>query len=363
MNRRRTYSALGIGLCITIGVAVASSQGPAASALPPSSSNDGALVTVAATRVTRTDLARSAEYTAELRPYLDVDLHAKVAGFLKTISVDIGDRVTAGQVIARLELPEQEADLAKAKADYAVLKLNYERVTAVAAKEPGLLAQQDIDKAQGDYEEARAAFDRAKILTDYAVITAPFNGVITKRYADPGALIQAGTASTSQSMPLVHLSELDRLRLDFPVPQSLAPFVTIGMPVSVEIPATEEVIQAKVARDTDDVDPSTRMMTVELDIDNHDLHLKPGMYAMATISLQTADNALVLPVQAVEFGTNPSVWTIGPTGTLEQRPIEIGLQTPDLIEITHGLRLGDAVVFGTPDGLRQGMHIAPKFID
>ncbi len=318
---------------------------------------------VAATRVERADLARDTAYTAEMRPYLDADLHAKVAGYLKTIAVDIGDRVKAGQAIATLELPEQEADLAKAQADYDVMKLSYDRIAGVAAKEPGLLAQQEVDKARGDYEMALAALNRTKVFVQYAQITAPFDGVITKRYADPGALIQAGTTSSGQSTPVVHLSELARLRLDFPVPQSIAPDVTIGMPVDITIPATGQKTGGTVARDTDNVDPSTRMMTVEVDIDNRDLRLKPGMYAMATLAVKSVKHALALPVQAVGFGDNPDVWTIDAGGKIAASPVKLGMQTADKVEIIAGLHQDETVLFGSRDGLRPGMIVTPKYVD
>jgi len=321
------------------------------------------LPVVAAARVDLANLARDTAYTAELRPYLEADLHAKVAGYLKVISVDIGDRVKAGQVIATLELPEQEADLAKAQADFDVMKLSYDRVSAVAAKEPGLLAQQEVDKARGDYQMAQAALNRTKALVEYAKIVAPFDGVVTNRYADPGALIQSGTTSSSQSMPVVRIAELARLRLDFPVPQSVAPDVAPGMPVQVTIQATGEVTKGVVARDTDNVDTSTRMMRVEVDIDNKSLRLKPGMYATASLALQTVSHALALPVQAVAFGDTPDVWAIDRDGVLVDRPVKIGIQTADKVEILGGLARDDAVVFGSRDGLRPGMKVKPKYVE
>jgi RND family efflux transporter MFP subunit len=318
---------------------------------------------VAATKVERSDLARSVSYTAEMRPYEDVDLHAKVAGYLKTINVDIGDRVKAGQVISTLELPEQEADLSRAKADFAIRKLDFDRLDEVAKKAPGLLAQQEIDQARGDFEVAKAALERAKVLTEYAVITAPFDGIITRRYADPGALIQAGTASSSQSMPLVHLAELDRLRLDFPVPQSIAPQIQPGMKVSIEVQATGEKIAGTVARQTDNIDTATRMMRVEVDVKNPDLRLKPGMYATASIDLLSAKQALAVPVQAVQFGDKPAVWMVNDHGILRQQPVTLGLQTPEKVQIVSGVHQGDTVVFGETEGMRAGSKVSVKFVE
>jgi RND family efflux transporter MFP subunit len=190
---------------------------------------------VAVVKAERAKLVRTVSLTAEMRPWQEIDMHAKVAGYLKSIAVDIGDKVRAGQTIATLELPEQRQDQAKAEADYQVAKLDYDRIGSVMKKHPGLLAQEDLDKSRGAYEEAKAVYERTKILADYAVIAAPFGGVITKRSADPGALVQAGTASNTQAMPLVHLAEMDKLRLVFPVPESIVAMIKVGMPVDVGI--------------------------------------------------------------------------------------------------------------------------------
>jgi RND family efflux transporter MFP subunit len=350
----------GLAVAMACGSIAAAGWVWAGTELPP---DEPPLPVVAAARVARTDLARRTEYTAELHPYLDADLHAKVAGYLKTITVDIGDRVKAGQVIATLDLPEQQADLAKAEADLDVMKLKFDRISAVASREPGLLAQQEIDKARGDYEMAKAAANRTRTMVDYARIVAPFDGVITKRYADPGALIQAGTASSSQSMPVVHLAELARLRLDFPVPQSIAPEIVPGMPVTITIQASGDVTHGVIARETDAVDPSTRMMRVEVDVDNRNLRLKPGMYATVSLELQSASAVLAVPVQSVLQGDQPTVWTIDLNGKIVPREVTLGLQSADKVEILSGLSQGDAVIFGSRDAVHPGMTVQAKFVD
>ena len=265
---------------------------------------------VAVVKAERAKLVRTVSLTAEMRPWQEIDMHAKVAGYLKSIAVDIGDKVRAGQTIATLELPEQRQDQAKAEADYQVAKLDYDRIGSVMKKHPGLLAQEDLDKSRGAYEEAKAVYERTKILADYAVIAAPFAGVITKRSADPGALVQAGTASNTQAMPLVHLAEMDKLRLVFPVPESIVAMIKVGMPVDVGIQATGHTVHGSVSRMSDKVDPATRTMHVEVDLDNADLHWKAGMYATATITLNAKSDALAAPVQAVVTGDKPNVWVV-----------------------------------------------------
>src|ERR1017187_7877767 len=194
----------------------------------PSSS---VLPTVAVAKVDREDLHREVTIPAEFRPYEEVELHAKVSGYVSEMKVDFGDRVTAGQLMATLEVPELLDDLhnamaavQKADADHTDAHLIYTRLVSVNQQQPNLVAQQDLDTAEAKDGATAAAIVAAKAdvekyqtLVSYTQITAPFDGVVTERYADPGTLIQAGTASNSQAMPLVRVSDNYRLRLDFPV--------------------------------------------------------------------------------------------------------------------------------------------------
>ncbi len=319
--------------------------------------------TVAVVKAGYRSLSRGIALTAELRPWQEIDIHAKVAGYLKDITVDIGDSVKKDQVIATLDLPEQEQDRMKAEADYQVAKLDYDRIQEVVQKQPGLLAQETLDKAQGTYEEAKATYERAKVLAGYATIAAPFDGVVTKRLADPGALVQAGTSSDTQSLPLVHLAQMDRLRLDFPVPESVVPQIAVGMPVDVRIQSTEETLHNKIARIADKIDPTTRTMDVEVDVDNPGLKLKPGMYATATVILAAKDHALSAPVQTVSQGDKPTVWCVNRQGIIEEHSIKVGIRTPEAVEILDGASDGDMLIYGNRGDLSVGMKVMPKAVD
>ena len=329
------------------------------SGLHTSRSNDNAKF-VATAKVTRGDLARFVTISGELKPYQEIDLHAKVAGYLKFLTVDIGDQVKAGEVIAKIDTDELKADYDNATASFNDAKLNYDRLNQVNQKQPGLLAQQDIDNAQAAYEIARANMERAKTFMDYATITVPFDGVITKRYADPGAMIQASGSNDRQTMPVVHIAENDKLRLDFPVPEPDVPFIKVGMPMEVTISATGQKIMGQVARTTDMVDPDTRTMETEVDVDNHSLTLTPGMYAYVNLSLENKKDVLTLPVQAVSFSGNPNVWKINDKNEIEEQPVTVGLQTSDKVEILNGLKEGDQVVFGSREMVNIGMKVKPK---
>jgi RND family efflux transporter MFP subunit len=360
---------------------------------------------VAVVKAARQDLARGMELSAEFRPYQEIDLHAKVAGYVKAINVDVGDHVHSGQLIAVLEVPEFAEELAQASASekrseldviraqsevtraestYDIRKLSYNRILGVSKSRPNLIAQQEIDNAAARFHEAEAQLATAKAalastrqqvqvtgaskarvrtMMSYLRITAPFSGVVTKRYADQGAMIQAGTASQSQAMPLIRLSEIDHLRLVLPVPESIISRVKLGSPVEVRVDSLKRVFQGKVARFTGRLETSTRTMDTEVDIPNPAGAILPGMFGYATLTLESRTDALAVPVQALSSaGAKPVLFVVNPQNQIEQRPVATGLETPDMIEITSGLQAGDMVVVGNRGGLKPGRSVAPKLV-
>jgi RND family efflux transporter MFP subunit len=369
----------------------------------------GAAPTVAVAKIDRGDIAQSLTIAAEFRPFQEIEVHAKVAGYLKSISVDVGDRVEAGQLLAVLEIPElqaeikqdaaavnrateevkrAQADLERAESAHQVAHLASTRLSGVLKARPNLVAQQDIDDAAGrdrvseaqvstaqaglasakeQLEVAKAAQGKTQTLFDYARITAPFSGVITHRYADTGAMIQAGTSSQTQAMPIVRLSENDRLRLVIPVPESAVSRIHVGGDVAVVVQSLNRTVRGKVARFADRLDTETRTMRVEVDVPNPKLELVPGMYADATLVLDAASNALVAPVQALdrsEDGARVLVVTGNGrgTGAIAERKVALGLEANDRIEVIRGLNAGDLVVVGSRAQLKPGMVVTPKLM-
>jgi RND family efflux transporter MFP subunit len=325
----------------------------AEAAIPPD------VPTVAVVPARRRDLSQSTTLTSELIPYESVKLYAKEAGYLQSINVDYGSRVRAGETLATLELPEQQADLEKSDAAYGLAKVDYERVARVNEQDPGLIAQADIDKAKADYLMAQDQRDRASVVEGYSVITAPFDGVVTKRYVDDGALIAQGTTNQS-AMPIVEVADTYRLRLVLETPESIVPLIHVGLPVSVHISATGETIESHVARFSYDLHEDTRTMHTEVDIENPDLHIKPGMYASATIVVAAKPDVLAVPTQAVSTEGTPSVWIVDGDDKLEQRTVSVGLQTANYVEVTRGLQPGDLVFVGNRSAYSVGAKVKPK---
>jgi RND family efflux transporter MFP subunit len=361
--------------------------------------------TVAVVKATIEDLSRGLVLTAEFKPFQEVDLMAKVAGYVKNIKVDVGDRVQQGQVLAILEIPEMADDRARAKAgvdrshaevarardqlqqaqsSHEIAHLSYTRLAEVSKQKPGLVAQQEIDDAHGkdlvaeaQVSAARsnlmaaeeqvhvndAELQRIKTMFDYTSVTAPFAGVVTKRYADTGSMIQAGTASSSQAMPLVKLSENSLLRLILPVPESAVPTVHLGQQVDVRVPTLKRSFPGRVARFSDKLSLATRTMDTEVDVPNANLILIPGMYAEVNLSLDNRHRVLVVPVPAVDVGSDESsgqVVVVTPENRIEIRKVQIGLQTSTKVEIRSGLKEGDLVVVGSRAGLEPGQDVRPK---
>jgi RND family efflux transporter MFP subunit len=326
--------------------------------------------------ITRRDLYEELTVQAEFRPYQEVELYAKVAGYLKTIDVDFGDRVKSGEVIATLEVPELQDELdraiaaeQRAEAEYRDAHLDDTRLLNVNENQPNLVAQQDLDSAEARDKTdaaavaaARADVDRYRTLVAYTRIVAPFDGVITSRYADPGAMIQAASSTQTQALPLVRLSENQRLRLDFPVSVSYATEMKVGDPVEIRLEGSDRRLAANITRFTRRIDLATRTMNTEVEVPNPDLKLIPGMYATVVLRLHRRPNALALPVEAVVAGSNPTVYVIDSDRRIDERPVELGLEAPDAYEVLGGLNEGDLVLVGSRAGFQPGEKVVPKII-
>ena len=333
--------------------------------------------TVAAAEVKRAELYNEVPIPAEFRPYLQVDLHAKVSGYVEQISVDIGDRVKAGQLLAKLEVPELDADLSRsqaaekrAAADYKDAHLVYSRLLAVEKSHPNLVAQQELDAAEARDSTTEAAIAASKAerekyqtMIKYTQITAPFDGVVTRRFADPGSLIQAGTASDTQSMPLVRLSDNYHLRLDFPVSVAYVKDIRIGDHVDVLVESLGgKKFEGVISRSTQKIDEDTRTMTTEIEVDNPELELVPGMYAQVLLRSQRRPAALAIPIEAVAQGKDPVVYVINKDQQIEARPVKLGLETPYYYEVLSGLAERDLVMIGAHSTVKPGQKVKAKLV-
>ncbi len=384
-NRRHWWLGAAVALCL-MGAALVSPLFVRAD-----HTKDAPLILpVAVAKVVRTDLAQAVEFDAEFRPYQEIDLHAKVAGFVKAMYVDIGDRVKEGQLLAALEVPElqddidhaqavekrTEDDVQRAEAAYDEAHLAYTRLAGVEKAQPNLVAQQDIDdahakdqvaaaavaEAKQEVDVAKADVDKLNAMQAYTQITAPFAGVITKREADPGALIPGGTAN-SQTMPLLRLSQNDLLRLTFPVSVSYVSRIQVGQPVQINVQSSGKTLSGTVSRFTRKVDTATRTMDVEVDVPNPDLTLVPGEYASVSLELERRDNTLAVPVGAVSRKETATVYVVDRQNEIQERTVTLGLETPELVEVLHGINEGELVMVGGISQVQPGQRVDPKVVD
>ncbi len=345
---------------------------------------------VAAVKVARETMAEEVAFQAEFRPYTEVVLHAKVAGYLESITVDAGDAVKAGQVIATLEIPElqselehaeaaerhAQAEVERAQAAYEEAHLAYTRLATANDQQPQLIAPQDLDTAKArdhvaeaaltaarqQVEVANADVDKVKVMKDYTKVTAPFSGVITKRFVDPGALIQAGTSS--DTMPLARLSENAKLRLVFPVSLSYVSRIKLGDPVEIRVPSLSRTVKGAISRFTRRVETATRTMEVEVDVLNEDLAITPGVYATAVVKLESHEGALAVPVEAVSRDKNgATAMVVNGNNIVEERTLVVGAESPTRLEVISGLAENERVVVGNRSQIRAGQEVAPKLVE
>ena len=391
-----------LGLAVILTIALGSCKGAKSGTVEADAES---VITVGVTNVVKKTLSRQIVLSSELVPFQEIDVYAKESGYVQKLNVDYGTHVKQGQVMATLEIPELQAlleedqakvksasdqiaraqhELARDEAQYKALHLEYTRLNGVFETQPGIVAQQEVDDAQGkdlaaasQVDAGKAALDgaqsqlvaaRAKLvhdqtLFDYSKITAPFPGVVTERYANLGTLMQTGIGSSTQAMPLVRLSEDDLFRLVIPVPESYVRYVRLGDPVTVRVPSLNRSFPGKVARFSVDVRADTRTMHTEVDVPNPQRVLLPGLYAEAELGLDQKDNVLSLPVQALNHEADQTtVFVVDREGHLQDRAVQVGLETTSDAEILSGLREGERVVISDRSGLKPGQKVHPQAV-
>jgi RND family efflux transporter MFP subunit len=362
---------------------------------------------VAVVKVTRRDLSSNLEIASEFQPFQEIQVYAKVSGYIQKLYVDWGSHVKQGQLMAVLEIPELQQqvqqdeaavrrseqnvesareELKRAESVYNVAHLTYMRYADVQKTRPDLLAQQDIDVAQGKDLEAsagvssakdalaaaeqgvlaaKAALNKDNAMFAYARITAPFDGVVTEMYAYTGALLPAGTSSGKDTLALCRLSQNNLLRLIIPLPERAVSDVHIGQTVSVRLTNPNKTFPGTIAQFSDQIDTQTRTMHAEVHVPNPNGELVPGIYASVLVPLHTVQHVLTLPIQVVQSAkeNQGTVLVVNSSNHIEQRTITLGLQTSAFAEILSGLQENEMVVFGDPRQFQVGELVSPKLTD
>lgn len=311
---------------------------PANESLPP--------IAVEIAKPHRGSVTRSIMLPGEIRAYQQATLYAKVTGYLKTLTVDKGDSVTNGASLAEIEVPELLADRARYRAEVEVAQLDYNRLSDSQKKAPDLVTAQSVDDALGKLEIAKATLERTETLLGFAKITAPFSGIITRRFVDPGAFIPAATAgSAPQSAAIVTLADFNTVRVQVAVPEAESPHIAVGEPMELSVEGLPgKIFGGSITRFSYALDDASKTMLAEIEMPNPKLELRPGMYANVKIGIEKKDDALLIPTSALlseKAGT--SVFTVE-KGKVKKIPVKTGFNDGANVEIISGITADEPVI-------------------
>jgi RND family efflux transporter MFP subunit len=396
---KRLFSALVAGVAFVVSFGITSCH----SGSSTSEARAATIPTAQVAAAQRGDISHVLTLAGQFQPYQVVDVHPKVSGYMKKINVDIGDIVHQGETLAILEDPELQAELHQtvfqlkqsqeeinraqhevkmAEALDTALHAASERLQQAAATRPGLIAEQELDDAkakdlnsQAQIDAAKAAFaaaqehaeaaraenQRVQALESYLDVTAPIAGVVIWRYADTGALIQGGTNSNDSTLPIVRLSQSALLRLRIPVPEDDVRFIHVGDVLEVRVDAINRSFDGKIVRFTRSVNFETRTMETEVDVENKNLSIAPGMYANTALQMAAAHNVVTIPVEALVLNGNgqPTVYVLGAGNHVHIRGVQVGIQGSKLAEIDQGLNPGDRVILGGQEKYQENEEVSP----
>lgn len=382
-SRRLAVAATAALVLLTAACVVMASRAPSSTAL------SAATESLPVVTVIRRDIRQVIKVPGEFRPYQEVDVDAKVRGYVRKLYDDVGDQVQQGAVLGTLEIPELDDDLRSAAAAVAVARQQaeraraqydddaaiYQRLQNVMKERPALIAQQDLDQArakadgsraaltaaEAEIRQARANQTRVRDTGAYATIYAPFDGIITSRLLDQGAL--AG-ATGGPGNAIFHISQISRLRLVMQVPESTVPDVAVGKTAHITVPALQASFDLPVSRVSHQLAEATRTMHVEIDFDNTQGRIAPGMYAQVELPLKTHDQVLAVPLAALRDHAPDSstgkVYVLGGDGRVQAREVTVGLSGPNHVEIQTGLKAGEQVVVDVTPRLDMGVRYVAK---
>lgn len=308
--------------------------------------------------VLRSPSSRTVQLPGSLHGFIETPVYAKIPGYLKTIGVDKGDRVRRGELLATLDSPELDHQVANARATYQLSQLTDKRNQALLVS--GVIAPQAADESHAAMLEAKATLNQLVATQAYKEIRAPFDGVVTARYVDPGTLIPQTTTQSASAMPIISMATLSPLRIYADVPQSVAPFVRNGDPVSITV--TEypgRVFSGAVTRHPQALTSATRTMLVEVDLPNEDGSLLPGMYANVTFAVSMPVGVPMVPDDALVFRDGKPYVPVVRENHLKLAEVTLGYDNGVNVEITRGISEQDVVALNVGQSARDGEPVRP----
>jgi membrane fusion protein, multidrug efflux system len=304
-------------------------------------------------RATAASTMRKLTLQGEARAFASVTLYAKVSGYLRSIKVDKGDRVRAGQVLATIESPEIDSQIVAATADARNKRVNAKRFETLAPSK--MVSDQEVEAAQANADVAEATQAALSTEGGYRVLRAPFDGVVTARFADPGALIQAATAGQSGALPIVSIVNGDRLRIYVYPDQSAAAYVRVGDEAEVRVPERAGFLRkAHVTRAAGELAPKTRTMLTEIDVDNEDGAILPGSFVNVTLQTKVPPFVEVPADALVMKGEKASVAVVDDSAHVHYRPVVVADDDGQTVRLASGLEAGTRVALGLGSDAEDG---------
>jgi RND family efflux transporter MFP subunit len=303
------------------------------------------------------------------QPQMDASIYARTSGYLKKWYADIGAHVKAGQLLAEIEAPDLDDQLEQAKADLETAKSNLKLAETQATRWQGLLQTNAVSQDEADQKNAAFAADRAIVnsgtanvkhledLKSFERVTAPFDGVITARRVDVGALINTGSGSAA-GPELFHIVSADRLRVFINVPEEYQRLAENGAKETLTL--TEypgRFFTGTIARNSGAIDPSSRTLQVEVDVENPNGEILPGAYVLVHFKLPDRGNAMTVPVNTVLFRSEGLRVAVVRDGKAELVPVQVGRDFGDSLEIVSGITAKETLIVNPPDSLVSGASV------
>jgi len=313
---------------------------------------------------------RGVRLPGDIHGYIETPVYAKVPGYMKTINVDKGDHVKAGDVIAIIESPETDKMVADAKSFYWIQNVTDIRNQELVRQQ--VVPQQTADETHSAMLQAKSAYQQQLAMQQYEIVRAPFDGIVTARFVDPGTLIPAATApvsatpnavffsSSSTSTPIVSLASQTPLRVYAFVPQSISSFIKDGDPATVTvIDFPGRKYTGTITRHPEALDQTTRTMLVEVDLPNQDRSLLPGMYANMKMTAHVTSTSLTAPDDALIFRNDKIYLPVVRDNHLKLIEVTVGHDNGYTVEVSGDLRAGEQIAVNVGEAARDGEPVQP----
>lgn len=294
----------------------------------------------------------------DTRPYQVATLYSKVGGYLKSIAVDRGDRVKAGDVVAEVESTELDRQYDAAVSDLENKRKNADRARELVSR--GWTSVQAADLANTSFRMAQSNMEQLGIMKSYQILRAPFDGTVTARFVDVGAMVQSSVTNQTSNQPVMTIADMSRLRVDVYVEQKDVPYVHVGDLAEVTDGANpDRKVNARIARTSDQLDPRTRTLFTELDVDNTNGFLVPGSFAYVTLHVPVPSYPEVPVAGLVVRGTSTFIASVGADSMVRLQPVKVATTDGMRASLAEGAKVGERVALNLPDEVSDGSRVRP----